>query len=171
MKRIEVLEIVNAAMKANMENPEIEVSVEVNRSIIDDEIRCEVNIWNRYEEGVDRKIFGSLSNLSTIENEEGETRTATAEDLMNLIEKYANMQEPRIYETTDIKAVAECAGDTETQNAVLVHEKADKFGNGDCILFGYLSEDLKNDSDVLAALQSETPESNFSIDESGIYHA
>jgi hypothetical protein len=77
----------------------------------------------------------------------------------------------KIYEITDIKAIAECAGDTEPQNSVLVHEKADKFRNGDCILFGYSSGDFENDSDVLTALQNETPESDFTIDKRGIYHA
>lgn len=77
----------------------------------------------------------------------------------------------KIYEITDIQAIAECAGDTELQNAVLVHEIKDKFNDGDCILFGYSSADFENDSDVLAALQNETPESDFTIDKHGIYHA
>ena len=77
----------------------------------------------------------------------------------------------KIYEITDIHAIAECAGDTEPQNSVLVHEKADKFRNGDCIIFGYSSADFENDSDVLTALQNETPESDFTIDKHGIYHA
>lgn len=77
----------------------------------------------------------------------------------------------KIYEITDIKAIAERAGDTEPQSSVLVHEKADKFRSGDCILFGYSSADFENDSDVLTALQNETPESDFLIDKHGIYHA
>lgn len=88
MERIEVLEIVNAAMKANIQFPEIEFDVEVNRDT-EDEIACKVTIWNRYEPGVQRKIIDSLSSYSTIETDEGETRIATAEDLMQLIEKYA----------------------------------------------------------------------------------
>lgn len=77
----------------------------------------------------------------------------------------------KIYEITDIQAIAECAGDTEPQNAVLVHEIKDKFKNGDCILFGYSATDFENDSDVLTALQNETPENDFTIDKHGIYHA
>lgn len=76
----------------------------------------------------------------------------------------------KIYEIMNIRAVAECAGDTECQDAVLVHEVTDKFRNGDCILFGYSSEDFEDDADVLAALQNESPVSDFTIDDCGIYH-
>jgi hypothetical protein len=92
MKRIEVLEIVNAAMKANMEISEFEVEVEISRDIFDEKIKCDVTIWNRYKKDTQRKIIESLSSISEIE-EEGETRTANAEDLMNLIKKYTNISE------------------------------------------------------------------------------
>lgn len=94
MKRIEVLEIVNAAMKANIVNSEFEVDVEISRDIFDGQVRCDVTIWSRYEESTPRKIIESLSSISDIE-EEGKTRTANAEDLMNLIKKYTNISERR----------------------------------------------------------------------------
>ncbi len=77
----------------------------------------------------------------------------------------------KIYEVTNIRAIAECAGDTESQDAVLVHEIADRFHDGDCIIFGYSAENFRDDSDVLAALQNESPISDFTMDEHGIYHA
>lgn len=76
----------------------------------------------------------------------------------------------KTYELMSIRAIAECAGDTEAQDSVLVHEIADKFRNGDCILFGYSSEDFEDDADVLAALQNESPVSDFTIDVYGTYH-
>lgn len=157
--REQILDVVDKVLMIN--------SQEGRKADIDIKISCD-DIGNMvcviaYRRGTCDSI-GSKYNFTAPHGEE-------MADYDAMIEFIDQFKEERIYETTDIKAVAECAGDTKPQRAVLVHEKADKFGNGDCILFGYSSEDFENDSDVLAALQNENPESDFSIDESGIYHA
>lgn len=76
-----------------------------------------------------------------------------------------------MYTITNIKAIAESANDTEIQNALLVHLNKDPFNDGDCILFGYSADELKNDSDITDALANSTPISDYTMDENGIYHA
>lgn len=128
------------------------------------------------------ELYGwTKSRAAPEQSETGDNRTLTKRrksGIIKAIRRYMKRRKRKqeekamqIYEITDIKAIAECAGDTELQNAVLVHEIKDKFNDGDCIIFGYSSADFENDSDVLTALQNETPESDFTIDKHGIYHA
>lgn len=77
------------------------------------------------------------------------------------------MKDYEIYELTSVKATA--PGETETQDAILVHLKKDAFSDGDCILFGYSAEDFDCDDDITDALINNTPESCYTIDENGIY--
>ena len=76
-----------------------------------------------------------------------------------------------LYTLTLIKAIAECAGDTDIQDAILVHLNDDEFKDGDCILFGYSINDFENDSDITEALINNAPISAYTIDHNGIYHA
>lgn len=76
-----------------------------------------------------------------------------------------------IYELTEVKAIAECAGDTEVQDALLIHEMKDEFCDGDCILYGYTLDDFDGEDEITDALISGAPESAFEINEDGIYHA
>lgn len=76
-----------------------------------------------------------------------------------------------MYEITTIKAIAECANETEIQDAILIHENNDEFSNGDCILFGYSADELEADEDITDALINNTPCTDFTIDNKGVYHA
>ena len=75
-----------------------------------------------------------------------------------------------MYTITAIKAIADSANDTEIQEAVLVHLNKDSFNDGDCILFGYSAEDFECDNDITEALNNDTPSSDYTIDDNGIYH-
>lgn len=75
-----------------------------------------------------------------------------------------------MFEITTIKAIAECAGESEVQDALLIHEINDEFHNGDCILFGYSADELTSDEEIAEALINNTPISDWSI-ENGIYIA
>lgn len=74
------------------------------------------------------------------------------------------------YEITEIKAIAESAGDTSIQDALRIHLVEDQYADGDCILFGYSASELEEDDEITEALCNNTPESDFYIDEAGIYH-
>lgn len=76
-----------------------------------------------------------------------------------------------MYEITTIKAIAECAEELIIQDALLIHEVKDEFGNGDCILFGYTKDELISDEDVQDALMNNTPISDWTIDKNNVYHA
>ena len=73
------------------------------------------------------------------------------------------------FEINTIKAIAECAGESEVQEALLIHEKNDEFHNGDCILFGYSADELTSDEEVADALFNNTPETYWTV-EDGIYY-
>lgn len=75
------------------------------------------------------------------------------------------------YELTEVKAIAENAGDTEAQDALRVHLVSDEYADGDCILYGYSLDDFSSASEITDVLMSENPETSFDIDEDGIYHA
>lgn len=75
-----------------------------------------------------------------------------------------------MYEITSIKAVAECAGEKEVQEALLIHEIKDEFCNGDCILFGYSEDELTTDEEIKIALTNNTPVSDWTY-ENGIFYA
>ena len=76
-----------------------------------------------------------------------------------------------MYTLTLIKAIAECAGDTESQDAIIVHLNSDEFGDGDSILFGYSLDDLTTDEEITDAIINTTPCTYWEIDDSGVYHA
>ncbi len=76
-----------------------------------------------------------------------------------------------MYTLTAIKAIAESANDVEVQDAILVHLNKDKFNDGDCVLFGYSIDDFENDNDITDALINNTPISDYTVDDNGIYHA
>ena len=48
-------------------------------------------------------------------------------------------------------AIAVCAGDTERQEAIYVHDTNDEFGDGDAIIFGVTAEqaDDLTDEDIV----------------------
>lgn len=72
------------------------------------------------------------------------------------------------YELTEIKAIAANAGDTEVQDAILIHLTNDEFHGGDCVLFGYSLDELETDEDIETALNNEYTSSCFAV-ENGIY--
>lgn len=75
----------------------------------------------------------------------------------------------KIYEITSIKAINASAGDTEPQDAILVHHIGDEFGDDDCILFEYTKE-FESDDEITDTLQNETPSIAFTISEkTGVY--
>lgn len=81
------------------------------------------------------------------------------------------MMNINLYTLTAVKAIAESAGDTEVQDAIRVHLNSDEFGDGDCILYGYSMDEFTCDEDITDALTNNSPETYFTIDENGIYHA
>lgn len=75
------------------------------------------------------------------------------------------------YELTEIKAIAENAGETEPQDALRIHLVNDEYADGDCILYGYTLDDFSSADEITAALKNETTETSFEINENGIYCA
>lgn len=76
-----------------------------------------------------------------------------------------------MYEITTIKAIAECAGEPEIQDALLIHNTNEEFNDGDCILFGYTADEFEADEDITEALINNTPCTAWTVDGEGVYHA
>lgn len=53
----------------------------------------------------------------------------------------------------------------------LLEYSIEEFTDGNCILFGYGSDELENDDDITEALLNSTPCTYWKIDEEGVYHA
>lgn len=80
------------------------------------------------------------------------------------------------YEIENIKAVAECDALDEVQDALFVSSVNDEFGDGDCILFGWMEEyfeeydENEREERLIEALQDEYPTSDY-CEINGIYYA
>lgn len=72
------------------------------------------------------------------------------------------------YTLTEIKAVA--YGDTEVQDAILVHDNEYEFEDQDVIIFGYSMEEFDSDNAVDEVLVNEYCPTCF-CREDGIYYA
>lgn len=72
------------------------------------------------------------------------------------------------YTLTSIKAVA--YGDTEVQDAILVHDNTYEFEDQDVIIFGYSMEEFDSDNAVDEVLVNECCPTWFRRDD-GIYYA
>ena len=72
------------------------------------------------------------------------------------------------YELTEIKAIA--YGDTEVQDAILVHDREDEFGDGDCLIFDASIDHFNSDEDVEYRLINDCCPTYFDIVD-GIYYA
>ena len=77
--------------------------------------------------------------------------------------------ETESYEVTAIKVIAD--GDTEVQDAVLVHDKKREFHGGDVIMFCVNIEELTSDKAVDYEMFYGYLSSAWNIDDDGIYHA
>ncbi len=87
---------------------------------------------------------------------------------------YAGKKTIGRYELTEVKAIAESAGDTEAQNALFIIEKADDFQPGDWqewILYDYELTSFDTEEEIEDAIyHSNYATKSYEEDENGVYH-